>query len=238
MINQLKKKTIVLILMVCLMLTACAKSEAAQAFDDLVSALPQLEVSTFKEQATLDGILNAFSAYDELTDKDKKQVENYDTLKTYATEYIDMCDKASNEAGQYWALYKNAIQDITFIKENIGATRVGYGWYGKWGPIDTGFIKEIRTGLDGADKIEIVYSDLKTVESMVPDHKQTLDLFCEMLEEVNNAKNDTTAIQYANAAHQSAALIETAFQKVIDACDLYKKNMTNRIDAVAKAMGE
>ena len=67
------KKTIALLLSIILLLSlcACGKSKEAQAVDDLIIAIGEVSIDSAEE------IESAENAYNALSEKDKKNVENY-----------------------------------------------------------------------------------------------------------------------------------------------------------------
>ena len=77
------KRVSVFILSICtmLLLSSCGKSEAAQAVDDMISAIGNV---TMESDAS---IKKAEQAYNNLTDKEKKSVERYETLINARNQY-------------------------------------------------------------------------------------------------------------------------------------------------------
>ena len=78
------KKLIALLLtlVLCLSLCACGKSEAAQAVEEMIDGIGEV---TYESKAKLDEIE---AAYESLSDKEKEEVENYDSFLAAKEAYI------------------------------------------------------------------------------------------------------------------------------------------------------
>ena len=131
----MKKLSIIAILSMILVisLTSCGKSETAQAVDDKIQAIGTVTLDSEK------AILDAEEGYAALTDKEKKQIEYYQTL-TEARNKYDTLVKEKEEQEEKEAAEKKEIKDD--IEELI----------------DENSIKKAREEID---KIDEKYSDLK-----------------------------------------------------------------------------
>lgn len=90
-------KCLMLILVLCLTLCACGKNEAVLEVEEIINQLPS--VSLRDEQP----ILEAERAYDTLTEKQAKKVENYEKLVEQRSEY-DRLAAEDPFAAEYWKL--------------------------------------------------------------------------------------------------------------------------------------
>jgi len=108
------KKIISLFLAVilCLSLCACGKSEAAQKVDEMILAIGTV---TLESESS---IKRAESAYKDLTEDQKKEVENYETLTTARTTLDDLLEQkrlAEEEAARIAELQALAAEVDTLI---------------------------------------------------------------------------------------------------------------------------
>ena len=115
------------VLVVCLSLCACGKSEAVVAYEELVSAIG--EVTLDSEEA----ILAAESSYEDLTDEEKETAaESYDVLTEKREKYDALVAEAQRKAEQEARLNSviaviDAIGDVTVDSEaDIIAAETAY----------------------------------------------------------------------------------------------------------------
>lgn len=115
------------------LLTACGKSENVQAVDDKIQAIGTVTLDS--ENA----IIDAEEGYTALTDKEKKQVEYYQTLKEARNKYDSLASEKEEQE-------EKEAEEKKEIKDDIEDL------------IDDNSIKKAREEID---KIDDKYSDLK-----------------------------------------------------------------------------
>ena len=88
------KKIVALILALSMMfaLSGCGKSEAVKQVEELIGSIGKVSMDSNET------ILEARSAFDTLTDKEQKQVENYSVLTDAESAFTDLCDNALLDA--------------------------------------------------------------------------------------------------------------------------------------------
>ena len=102
--------SLVLVLVMCLSLTAC-KSKEAKNVESLIEAIG--EVTLDSETA----VISAENAYNALTDEDKAEIENYEILITARSTLDSLIDAVLNEK------YKHNIErscDVLLVLRKVG----------------------------------------------------------------------------------------------------------------------
>ena len=115
-----KFQTLVLVILLCLMMCACGKSDAAQAADDLI-----MEIGTVTKHSE-QHIVTAEAAVAKLTDREKKHLENYtiltDARARYSQLLIDEVIKAIEDIGVVTLESDYAISSARKVYDNLDPT--------------------------------------------------------------------------------------------------------------------
>ena len=152
-----KVVTLILVLMLCLVLCACGKSEAVIQAETLISVVG--EVTLDSESA----IAAAESAYHALSEKEQAQVENYATLTEARSTFDTMLVEEMEKRAFYYGEWKDVIfGDV----QNLQADNYGADWQLADQGVKIG--KRVYTFEDHGDFVRLVSENEHGKSILVP----------------------------------------------------------------------
>lgn len=108
--------SLVLVLVMCLSLCACGKSQAVKAAEEAITDIGEISIDS------KDAIENAEKLYNALSDKEKEQVENYNTLVNAQKAYVfELSKEAYNNICKAYKIMDKLSTDL-YEGWRIGAT--------------------------------------------------------------------------------------------------------------------